>query len=175
MALQIFSRCPSCAQNFAQLWCQSTCSPVHSKFINVTGTKKDQGAEHVTSVEYHVTNRFVYGLYNSCRNVQYPGTNQPALAMTCGTSMDRCTVDVWLTFMGSTSNPQVPFAIAFHHYADNDTYPSGITPQNASIVPCNQAPNNQSSACSCQDCEASCSAVQPYPAHDEGMEGFLDF
>ncbi|NWT07204.1 NPCL1 protein, partial [Mionectes macconnelli] len=32
----VLARCPSCARNFASLYCHNTCSPDQSLFINVT-------------------------------------------------------------------------------------------------------------------------------------------
>ncbi|CDW58332.1 Niemann-Pick C1 protein [Trichuris trichiura] len=80
---QYFSRCPSCLQNFVQLWCQLTCSPKQSSFLNVTGTVDAEGKAAVQEIQYHVTNTFVSGVFNSCRYVQDPSTNQRVMNIMC--------------------------------------------------------------------------------------------
>lgn len=168
---QFFARCPSCFRNFAQLWCQSTCSPKQSKFLKVTNEAIDETSKksYVTSIEYNIADEFVEGLYNSCKNVQFPGSNQRALGMICGIESDKCTIDRWLRFMGDQSiNPLVPFNIDFKRFRGKvEKIKDGVRPQNATIVPCDRAPDSRTLACSCQDCQQACTVVAAYPEQEK--------
>lgn len=50
-------------------------------------------------------------MFNSCRDVQMPSTNERAIGVLCGHSPDDCTPQNWLDFMGSTANGQTPFTV----------------------------------------------------------------
>ena len=57
-------RCPSCFNNFVNLYCQFTCNPTHSRYLIADDTQPS-GAIH--SVTYVVSHDYAYGLYNSCK------------------------------------------------------------------------------------------------------------
>ncbi len=111
---QLIARCPSCFHNFAQLWCWSTCSPVQAEFLVATEIKNNTATTppkpYVNAVDYHLTEDFAEGMFNSCSSVQYPGSNQLVLELLCGTK--DCTPKKWLTFLGDV-NQQAPFAFNF--------------------------------------------------------------
>ncbi|NXL97539.1 NPCL1 protein, partial [Tyrannus savana] len=51
----VLARCPSCARNFASLYCHNTCSPDQSLFTNVTRVVNRTvvpGVPRVAVVEY---------------------------------------------------------------------------------------------------------------------------
>ncbi|BFZ21461.1 hypothetical protein BsWGS_24500 [Bradybaena similaris] len=168
----LFQRCPSCFHNFMNIWCYLTCAANQSQFMKanqtipvpVNGTTKTA----ILSVDYILSNKSANEMYNSCHNVQNPSSNQPALALLCGRDYDKCTVSSWLDYMGSTSNQQTPFDIWFH-INSSDVVINGtvLTPLEFKSIPCNKAPSNDTEACSCQDCLATCQPVPP-PAPKPG-------
>lgn len=119
--------------------------------------------EVVYSVDYHVSETYAYGMYNSCKDVQMPSTNAKALDIICGKPAADCSAQDWLNYMGSTSNGQTPFTINYH--IDN-TSTVDIHPMNHSVTPCDQKYGNLS-ACSCQDCQATCAPLPPPPSPRE--------
>ncbi|NWH55722.1 NPCL1 protein, partial [Fregata magnificens] len=51
----VLSRCPACARNFANLYCNNICSPNQSLFTNVTRVVErttPQGTSRLAVVEY---------------------------------------------------------------------------------------------------------------------------
>lgn len=160
-------------RNFAQLWCQSTCSPIQSTFMKVqqilNSTQTD--LPYVNNVDYLITTDYANQLYNSCKSVLNPNTNEPALSMLCGKEASQCTPEDWLQFMGSTQlNPLAPFQINFIQYNKSEVVYEGDTyfPNNATMVPCQSYTPESDLPCSCQDCRASCTPVPPYPELNEG-------
>lgn len=55
---------------------------------------------------------FAVGMFNSCRDVQMPSTNERAIALLCGHSADACTPQNWLDYMGNTGNMKTPFTVS---------------------------------------------------------------
>lgn len=162
-ARNLLQRCPGCLKNFINLWCQFTCSPNQSMFTTVY----DYGSGSSLQADYHLTNEFSGGLFNSCRNVNFPGSNGKVLDLMCGTSADKCTPKKWLAFLGSP--PNAPFQInAFISQPPLNPKPGQIVPSNAEMIPCNdtffdKATGKNTSACSCQDCVASCPVPPSIP------------
>lgn len=165
---QLLLRCPSCYYNFLYLFCYFTCDPMQADFLKVSMklpniANPSDSREVVFSVDYHVSETYAYGMYNSCKDVQMPSTNAKALDIICGKPAADCSVQDWLNYMGSTSNGQTPFTINYH--IDN-TSTVDIHPMNHSVTPCDQKYGNLS-ACSCQDCQATCAPLPPPPSPRE--------
>ncbi|XP_005097476.1 NPC intracellular cholesterol transporter 1 [Aplysia californica] len=169
---QSLLRCPSCLRNFFNLWCHFTCSANQSDFTHVARTANytfpnGTEAKAVVAVDYEVSTDFANGMFNSCKNVQSPSSNQRALSLLCGRDVDQCTPEVWLKYMGNTDNTQSPFSINFIVSNSNTSFPGTngtsvtIEPMNVTTVPCNKAPTEDSEACSCPDCPTSCSPIPP--------------
>ncbi|XP_055955668.1 NPC intracellular cholesterol transporter 1 [Patella vulgata] len=158
--LQILSRCPSCFQNFVNMYCFSTCDPHQSDFLSVFQNNTDK----ITAINYTISVEFAHGLFNSCRDVQIPSANQRALGVLCGRDAKDCTVDVWLAYMGSTTNGQAPFNIYFD-ITDEPVKRGNMTlnPLKRPITPCTVPLKNGSSPCSCQDCRDVCTPSLPPP------------
>ncbi|KRX52476.1 Niemann-Pick C1 protein [Trichinella sp. T9] len=169
--LPYFSRCPSCSRNFLQMWCQSTCSPKQSLFMEVTDTVNETRGISVSGVHYLMKEEFATGIFSSCRNVLDPSTNQRAMNIMCGGLMDdECTVAEWLDFLGNPSkNPMAPFEIVFERYKQASVNISGkiMYPLNATVFSCAQATDNNTTPCSCQDCPTVCSEMIPYPSYEK--------
>jgi len=166
-ARNLLQRCPGCLKNFIKLWCQFTCSPDQSMFTQVY----DYGIGYTVQVDYHMTNDFAAGMFNSCRNVNFPGSNGKVLDLMCGTSADKCSPLKWLKFLGAP--PYAPFQISSYiSQSPLHPKPGQIVPSNATIIPCNanffdKSTGKNTSACSCQDCHASCPTPPSIPHKKE--------
>ncbi|XP_064596791.1 NPC intracellular cholesterol transporter 1-like [Liolophura sinensis] len=163
---QFLSRCPSCFQNFLNLYCFLTCGPQHSLSVKVTkqrpysvnGTTK----QAITSIDYIVSNYFAQGMYNSCKDVQMPSNNMKAISVLCGGDAKKCNASSWLKYMGNKDNQQTPFAINFM-ITDDPVNETGtiLIPMHVNITPCNESLDSSHGPCSCQDCMTSCSPLGP--------------
>lgn len=155
---RLISRCPSCYRNFKNLYCELTCAPDMSNFLEVTSYNIIQ-PDAINGINYYITDDFTTGMFNSCKDVVLPANNEKALNTLCGT--DHCNPHYWLKFMGSTKlNPATPFDINF--IFNNSAQVGRFKPMNVSVIPCSVPADNQSYACSCQDCAESC-GIQPPP------------
>ena len=171
---QFLLRCPSCFRNFLNLFCYQTCEPNQSNFMNITQSKQvvlpsGKTGEAVVSVDYYVSEDFSYGMFNSCKDVQMPSANQKALDILCGMPAAQCTPQKWFNFMGDTLNGHTPFKIEF--IIDNHpTPPAGsnmtIIPMNVTYTKCSEGAFNKS-ACSCQDCAATCAPLPTPPSPEK--------
>ena len=156
--IQLTSRCPACWNNMRRLYCQLTCSRDQSLFMDpeilvpVPNTNKSS----IMSIKYFVSPQFKQGLFDSCKDVTFPGNNEKVLNLLCGTTAEKCTPQKLLKYMGNTENGFAPFAIDF---------PEKLIPNlswmNQTVFKCNNPfvdpqTNNTASVCSCQDCVASC-------------------
>lgn len=170
---QFFHRCPSCYHNFLNLYCYQTCHKSNSNWVSVNKndtetfiTPNNKTKIQIKKVGYLITHEFANGMFNSCKQVQMPSGNEKALSIFCGHPAADCTIQKWLDYMGDTSNGHTPFKINFTITTDepwidpttNITY----TPMNVATTNCNETALNRS-ACSCQDCKASCGEIPSYP------------
>ncbi|XP_038157542.1 NPC intracellular cholesterol transporter 1 [Cyprinodon tularosa] len=155
LPLQFLSRCPSCFYNLMNLFCELTCSPHQSQFMNatnVTGTD-------VMEVQYYIGQTFANAMYNACQDVQAPSSNVKALSLLCGRDAEDCTPTNWIQYMFSTENGQAPFPII---PIFSDVEVSGYTPMNNKTYACTEGLEDGSGSCSCQDCSAAC-GPKPIP------------
>ncbi|XP_033197932.1 Niemann-Pick type C-1a isoform X3 [Bombus vancouverensis nearcticus] len=161
LASNFLNRCPSCLDNLVKHFCEFTCSPVQSKFINVTEIQTEKNVKYVNGIDIYITNKYMEGTFNSCNKVSVPSTGQLAMDLMCGIwGASRCTTLKWFHYMGDAANNQyVPFQIT---YKNTDEPVGSFIPVDPKITPCNKALNKNTPACSCVDCEASC-PVPPSP------------
>lgn len=90
----------------------------------------------ISSLDVHITNDFINGVYSSCKDVAMPSTNEKAMSLMCGAwGSYYCTGQRWYDFMGSTSNGYSPFQIDFIYKEESG---SEFKPFNKTIIPCNQ-------------------------------------
>ncbi|KAJ6953196.1 NPC intracellular cholesterol transporter 1-like isoform X2 [Populus alba x Populus x berolinensis] len=134
--------CPACLRNFLNLFCELTCSPHQSMFINVTSTDKVKG---------NLTVR----LYESCKDVKFGTMNSRAINF-IGAE--------WYAFIGRQAPlnvPGSPYAMTFKPSAPES---SGMKPMNVSTYSCGDI----SLGCSCGDCPQSpvCANTDPPPHHE---------
>lgn len=88
----------------------------------------------------YITEAYLNGTYDSCKQVSMPSTGQLALDLMCGAwASQKCTAKRWFDYMGETEgNLFVPFKI--NYISQNSTAPvNGFKPLDSRIVPCNQA------------------------------------
>ncbi|MEE6464214.1 hypothetical protein FKM82_006214 [Ascaphus truei] len=168
LPLQFLSRCPSCFYNLMTLFCELTCSPHQSEFLNVTETKyipipePHRGNESIIAMEYYVGQHFTNAMYNACKDVEAPSSNVKALALLCGKDVKDCNATNWIQYMFNKDNEQIPFTIT---PIFSDAPLLGMTPMNNATKGCNESVEDDGSPCSCQDCTVACgSKPQPPPA-----------
>ena len=98
---QLLSSCPACWNNFIGFFCQFTCSPNQSQFLDVVRVKNTTafGLE-VAAVNALVSQEFADGFYDSCSDVTFGQANFKTINFLAnGTGV--CAVvwiHVWLTF-----------------------------------------------------------------------------
>ncbi|BES94988.1 niemann-pick [Nesidiocoris tenuis] len=163
LAVNFLNRCPSCLKNLLTHICNSACSPNQAAYMNVTESRPSDtvpGNLTVTSVDLHMSNEFLQGVYDSCKQVFVPSTGQLAMDLMCGAyGASRCNPLRWFSFMGDPDrNPY----IAFHMNIVNTSSAVGpYQPFNKHVYPCNVGIDKDSPPCSCMDCEASCPVPPP--------------
>ncbi|MGH0153316.1 UNVERIFIED_CONTAM: hypothetical protein FKN15_024765, partial [Acipenser sinensis] len=117
LPLQFLSRCPSCFYNLMNLFCELTCSPRQSDFVNATQfepyvdpvTKENKTS--VTAVQYYIGSTFANAMYNACKDVEAPSSNDKALGLLCGKDAKDCNATNWIQYLFSVKNSQTPFPI----------------------------------------------------------------
>ncbi|XP_012683380.2 NPC intracellular cholesterol transporter 1 [Clupea harengus] len=147
--LQFLSRCPACFQNLMNFFCELTCSPRQSDFLNGTGFN----GTNVVTVSYYIGLTFANAMYNACRDVQAPSSNVKALSLLCGKEASECTPTNWIQYMFNIENGQTPFAI---DPVLSDTPTAGMNPMNNRTFACTEGLDDGSGSCSCQDCSQAC-------------------
>ncbi|XP_053185767.1 NPC intracellular cholesterol transporter 1 [Scomber japonicus] len=155
LPLQFLSRCPACFFNLMNLFCELTCSPHQSQFMN--GTKIDE--KNVLEVQYYIGKTFANAMYNACKDVQAPSSNVKALSLLCGKDAKDCNATNWIQYMFDINNGQTPFPI---NPTFSDVPVSGYTPMNNKTYDCTEGLEDGSGPCSCQDCTKAC-GPKPVP------------
>ncbi|KAK9112478.1 hypothetical protein Scep_019997 [Stephania cephalantha] len=162
-AIPFLIGCPACLRNFLNLFCELTCSPNQSQFINVTSVSKVNNNLAVNSIDFYVTDTFGEELYNSCKEVKFGTMNTRAMEFIAGGAKN---FKEWFAFIGRQVElgiPGSPYAIDFKSTPDSP----GIKPMNVSVYSC----GDTSLGCSCGDCPSSpscsnsaCSLEKSIPA-----------
>lgn len=154
---QLLIRCPSCYQNFLNIYCFLTCDPHQSTSVGVKSqAPSNKGTPSVLSVDYAMTTDFADGMYNSCVNVKTPAPlTDSVITLLCGRSSAKCTAKSFLDYIGSTSNGNTPFEIDFHVQNTAYTRPGMYTlePMNTPTFSCDQKVDYHE-ACTYVDCPA---------------------
>nr|XP_057925789.1 NPC1-like intracellular cholesterol transporter 1 [Doryrhamphus excisus] len=185
LSKSLLLRCPSCAENFAQLHCINTCSPHQSQTVKVTKvmnvTSMGKTREAVVAYQAYLSTSFADAAFKSCQNVRIPATGGFAIGAMCGKyGAKLCTPQYWYDFQGDTSNGMAPLDIDFRLIkpGETDGVPEGVIPYNGPAYRCNEISSSGGQACSCQDCKESCPVVPPPPLPPGpfrllGTDGFL--
>ncbi|XP_045383506.1 NPC intracellular cholesterol transporter 1 isoform X3 [Lemur catta] len=165
LPLQFLSRCPSCFYNLLTLFCELTCSPRQSQFLNVTATEDyvdpatNQTRTNVKELQYYVGQSFANAMYNACRDVEAPSSNDKALGLLCGKDAAACNATNWIEYMFNKDNGQAPFTIT-PIFSDLPLH--GMEPMNNATKGCDESVDEVTGPCSCQDCSATC-GPKPQP------------
>ncbi|KAI4389641.1 hypothetical protein MLD38_001846 [Melastoma candidum] len=154
--------CPACLRNFLNLFCELSCSPNQSLFINVTSTGKVQSNSTVDGIDYFITDAFGEGLYGSCKEVKFGTMNTRAMEF-IGAGAKNFTE--WFAFLGRKAALNMigsPYSITFK---PNPPATSGMKPMNVSTYSC----GDSALGCSCGDCPSSpaCSSSAAPMSHEE--------
>uniref|UniRef100_A0A4W3IQ26 Niemann-Pick disease, type C1 n=1 Tax=Callorhinchus milii TaxID=7868 RepID=A0A4W3IQ26_CALMI len=164
LPFQFLSRCPSCFHNFMTFYCELTCSPYQNLFLNATKFQRyTENKTSITEVQYYIGSSFTNAMFNACKDVLSPSSNEKALGLLCGKDAKDCNATNWIQYMCSTSNAQTPFNI-IPIFSDNRI--GRMLPMNNETKGCNESLDDGSDACSCQDCSLVCGPkpVPPPPA-----------
>ncbi|GMN34764.1 hypothetical protein TIFTF001_004879 [Ficus carica] len=162
-AIPFLVGCPACLRNFLNLFCELTCSPNQSLFINVSSISQVNNTMTVDGIDYYIADAFGEGLYDSCKDVKFGTMNSRALEFIgAGAKNFRD----WFAFIGRRaplSVPGSPYAITFRSSIPES---SGVKPMNVSTYSCGDI----SLGCSCGDCPSSpvCSNSASTPSKKGG-------
>ncbi|KAG9443097.1 hypothetical protein H6P81_018951 [Aristolochia fimbriata] len=160
-AIPFLVGCPACLRNFLNLFCELTCSPRQSLFINVTSVSKVNGSLTVDGIDFFVTDAFGEELYNSCKEVKFGTMNTRAMDFIGAAAQN---FKEWFAFIGRQADlnmPGSPYAINFRSRVPDS---SGMKPMNISVYSC----ADTSLGCSCGDCPSSpecADSAPPSPHH----------
>ncbi|KAK1322345.1 hypothetical protein QJS10_CPA03g02418 [Acorus calamus] len=162
-AIPFLVGCPACLRNFLNLFCELSCSPNQSLFINVTSVAKVNNSLTVGGIDFYVTDTYGEELYDSCKEVKFGTMNTRAMEFIGSGAQN---YKEWLSFIGRQANlnePGSPYAIQFRPNIPEST---GMKPMNVSVYSC----GDTSLGCSCGDCPSSptCTAPAPPTPHDKG-------
>jgi Niemann-Pick C1 protein len=103
-------------------------------FIILTKTET-----YVNKIDLYITEEYINGTYNSCKNVQYPSTGQLALDLMCGEwGAAKCSPINWYNFMGDETKQVVPFQIDYKIQNSTEKV-NGFYPLNPRVVPCSES------------------------------------
>lgn len=177
LPLQFLSRCPSCFYNLMTLFCELTCSPRQSEFLNVTGTidysgpELSKGNKSIITMDYYIGQSFSNAMYNACKDVEAPSSNVKALSLMCGREAKDCNATNWIQYMFNKANGQIPFTIT-PYFSDNPLHK--MIPMNNATKGCNESVDEFGAPCSCQDCTLVCGSkpVPPPPPSPWLLFGF---
>ncbi|GLJ40089.1 hypothetical protein SUGI_0820940 [Cryptomeria japonica] len=161
-AIPFLVGCPACLRNFLNLFCELSCSPNQSLFINVTSTSQESDNSTVAGITFYVSDTFGEELYNSCKDVKFGSMNTRAIDFVGAGARD---YKEWFAFIGTKAGlnePGSPYSIDFR-----TTVPlsSPMEPMNVSVFSC----GDTSLGCSCGDCPSSsiCSDSLPPTPHEK--------
>ncbi|GER42076.1 patched family protein [Striga asiatica] len=148
--------CPACLRNFLNLFCELTCSPNQSQFINVTSISRVGRNSTVDGIDYYVTDAFGKRMFESCKDVKFGSMNSRAIDFIGAGAKN---FSEWFAFIGRRAElglPGSPYAINFLPVAPKL---SGMRSLNVSSYSC----GDTSLGCSCGDCPSApaCSSSEP--------------
>ncbi|KAB2626246.1 Niemann-Pick C1 protein-like [Pyrus ussuriensis x Pyrus communis] len=144
-AIPFLVGCPACLRNFLNLFCELTCSPNQSLFINVTSVAKVNKNMTVDGIDYYITDDFGEGLFDSCKDVKFGTMNSQAIEFIGSGAKN---FKDWFAFIGKQAPPEVPGSPYAIRFLSSVTESSGMKPMNVSTYSC----GDNSLGCSCSDC-----------------------
>uniref|UniRef100_A0A7N0U4X7 SSD domain-containing protein n=1 Tax=Kalanchoe fedtschenkoi TaxID=63787 RepID=A0A7N0U4X7_KALFE len=163
-AVPLLVGCPACLRNFLNLFCELSCSPDQSLFINVTSIVEVGGKLTVDAIDYYITDLFAEGLFDSCKEVKFGTMNTRAIQFMGGGATTSKELFAFLGTQAELYSPGSPYAINFKSSIP-DASPMKL--MNVSAYSC----ADTSLGCSCGDCPSApvCSDLEP-PSPPEEKE-----
>ncbi|TGZ78201.1 putative patched sphingolipid transporter [Ascodesmis nigricans] len=149
-AENLIASCPACKANFFNLFCEFTCSPDQSLFVNVTVTEPASGGKEVVEeLDYLVAPTYGEGFYDSCKDVKFAASGSNVMDLIGGGAKNYTD---FLKFLGKKS-PFMgsPFQINFPPKKDHD---KTMKAMNDRPKKCND--EDVAYRCACLDCPAVC-------------------
>ncbi|KAI4336697.1 hypothetical protein L6164_015190 [Bauhinia variegata] len=155
-AIPFLVGCPACLRNFLNLFCELTCSPNQSLFINVTSVAQVGDNKTVDGIDFYVTDTFGQGLYESCKDVKFGTANTRAINFIGAGAQN---FKEWFAFIGRKASPNLPGSPYPITFRPNPTKSSDMKPMNVSTYSCSDI----SLGCSCGDCPSSSECTKTAP------------
>ncbi|WOG97708.1 hypothetical protein DCAR_0417049 [Daucus carota subsp. sativus] len=154
--------CPACLRNFLNLFCELTCSPNQSLFINVTSISKVKNNSTVDGIDFYVDDAFGKGLFESCKDVKFGSMNTLAMDFIGAGAKNFKELYAFLGRKANLNAPGSPYAINFRSAVDES---SAMELMNVTTYTC----SDTSLGCSCGDCESStvCSMSAPISSKEK--------
>lgn len=169
--------CASCMHNFRATFCNLLCSPRQSHHVKILATSKSEnGRTQVDEINYYVNEKFVNQAYDSCKGVQ----GGSIMRLMCGRQglRNQCNGKHWADFMGATRKHggYAPYQINFILSNEEQIEDDGQTyfPMMEKTYGCNEAPDEDSEPCHCEDCEAACEGSDDEGDDESGGESDSD-
>ncbi|OLL22746.1 Niemann-Pick type C-related protein 1 [Neolecta irregularis DAH-3] len=163
----LISSCPACKYNFSHFFCQFTCSPNQSTFVDVTETGQSTSKkEVVTKLDYFVSTSTRDGFFDSCKDVKFSATNGYVMDLIGGGAENST---AFLKFLGD-KKPFLgsPFQINF---PSSSAGSDKILPSEQDMKSCSNT--EPSYRCSCVDCPQSCPSLPELQPLSECKVGSL--
>ena len=160
LAQQQLGRCPSCYQNFRDVFCATTCDPSNSLFMDVNQLYTDNKTS-INIIDVYFTNYYTDKFFNSCKDIENAQDSSKVIDLMCG-SYKPCTGQLWLKFMGTPQpTSPAPFTLKFNFTTN---LPTNMSARNATLLGCDDTLNGVT--CSCADCPAACPAAPTVPPEE---------
>ncbi|KAI5964003.1 NCR1 [Candida theae] len=149
----IISSCPACYKNFYDFFCQFSCSPNESTFVEIVKTElaKDTGKEIVTEINQYVSPELAEQFFDSCKEVKFSATNGFAMDLIGGGAKN---YTQFLKFLGD-EKPLLggsPYQINFKYGLDKEQEKQGLKLRTDKMYSC----SDDEYKCACTDCQSSC-------------------
>ncbi|KAK8965582.1 hypothetical protein KSP40_PGU021601 [Platanthera guangdongensis] len=162
-AVPLLVGCPACLRNFLNLFCELSCSPNQSLFINVTSAKQINNTLTVNGIDFFLTSTFGEELYNSCKDVKFGSVNTRVMDLIGAGAQN---YKDFLAFLGRQAAPNTPGSPYEIDFQTNAPLTSGMKPMNTTVYSC----GDSLLGCSCGDCFSSpaCSVVTPPALPEKG-------
>uniref|UniRef100_A0A6B2KWP2 SSD domain-containing protein n=1 Tax=Arcella intermedia TaxID=1963864 RepID=A0A6B2KWP2_9EUKA len=149
-ASNLFSPCPTCLQNFKNLWCNFTCSPDQSMFLSGVQTWTNDNFTFYEIVNYTLNINHSQGLYDSCYGVHFGPTTDTVFDVLFQVHNP----PEFYAFLSKNSITNANITINF--ITDNRTIDQNPYQLNDPVDSC-------SLTCSCNDCFDACPLPPPHP------------
>lgn len=155
----LISSCPACKKNFYDFFCEFTCSPNQSTFVNITDTviASDTKKAIVSELTQYVNPSFAATFFDSCKNLKFSATNGYAMDLIGGGAK---TFQQFLKFLGD-EKPLLggsPFQMNFQFDIEDTDVEKGITLRDGDMKDC----SDKNYKCACSDCLESCPTLPSF-------------